>query len=111
MKKRLLHPREDDIQRVIVDGLRLLGCVVLVTTHRVKRCRCGAWSRGDYGATPGVPDLLVRKDGWPAACWLGLEVKGPRTALSRQQKLLRDRGGIIVVRSLEDALGALEGMP
>lgn len=107
MKKRLFHPTEEDVQRVIVDGLRLLGWRVLVTTHRVKRCPCGRWSRGDYGATPGVPDLLVRRDGWPDGLWRGLEVKGPKTPLSAAQKDLESRGGLTVVRSLEDALEAL----
>lgn len=111
VKKRLLESREEDVQKVIVDGLRLLGYTVLVTTHRVRRCQCGRWGRGDYGATKGVPDLLVRRKNWNDGVYVGLEVKGPKTPLSREQKALLAEGGLVVVRSLEDALEVLGDMP
>lgn len=105
--------REEDVQRTIMEGLRLLGCTVLQTSHRVKlsRCpKCAASYRpsGAYGASQGVPDLLVSRKVWPVGAWLGLEVKGPTTALSPHQKDLLLTGRIVIVRSWEDARSAVE---
>lgn len=87
------------MQAAIVDALRLLGCTVLVTTVRGWRGPRG------YGATPGVPDLLVARDGWFG--WLGLEVKRPGGRISPAQAELERRGLIVVVRSVEDAIAAV----
>lgn len=102
---RSITPSEDDVQATIVEALRLLGYVVLVTSRRRKRCRvCGAFSSGGDGCDRGIPDLLVSLgDGR----WLGLEVKGPKTRLSPEQRGLQAAGRIIVVRSVKDALQAV----
>jgi len=106
----LPEPTEDDVQAVIVDGLRSYGYLVQVTTRRVKKCgRCGAWpSRGD-GATRGIADLLVRHPTWQRGAWLALEVKkpGPIIWSSPEQKHLAIVGDVIVVQSLEEALAAV----
>lgn len=87
----------------------LLGWIVLQTTVRYKMQMCPAclkWHRpeGGYGATPGVPDLLVRNPTWWNALWFGLEIKGSETPLSDVQKDLRRDGHIRVSRSPEQSL-------
>jgi hypothetical protein len=93
-------------QKLIVDALRLMGFVVLETSRRRKRCwSCGAWPKGGDGVSKGVPDLLVFLRGpW---LWLGLEVKGPATRLSPEQRALAAAGMTVVVRTPEEALAAV----
>jgi hypothetical protein len=115
---------EEQVQRTILDGLTAMGYTVLQTSHRTKRvkvcasCRtknyvpmkCNACSRPlpwGYGATPGVPDLIVSHKAYGQGVWVGLEVKGPKTAVSEAQRKLRDAGHIHVVRSWEDAKAAM----
>lgn len=91
---------ESDVQRTIVEGLRALGYVCLKTQPR------GVWKAGrrhGTGIDKGVPDLILSRAGW--GCWLGLEVKGPKTALSPEQKKLEEEGILCVCRSWEDAIG------
>ena len=120
---------EDAAQTAIVSALRRCGYLVLVTSRRRKKlkfqceaCResqmakvtcmfCGAtqvpWQYGGDGCDAGVPDLLVStREGDIRFC--GLEVKGPKTAVSPEQKALRDVGRIAVVRTVEQALAAVE---
>lgn len=98
---------EADVQAQIVDALRYMGHIVLVTSRQRHRCRkCGAWGSGGDGCDKGIPDLLVNIGG---ATWLGLEVKGPRTRLSPEQRFLEADGRIRIVRSVEDALAAVRG--
>lgn len=106
--------REEDVQANIIATLSTMGLRVLQTSHRVKmvccpHCQGKFRPPGNYGATKGVPDLLVRcpEQDAPGA-WLGMEVKGPKTRLSPEQKELEQEQSIIIVRSLEDALRALE---
>lgn len=99
---------EDDLQTVIVEALRVTGYTVLVTTHRAKRCRkCGHFAHGGYGATKGIPDLLVSRPGWNS--WVGLEIKKPGKAMwsSLEQKELFERGFNALVQSLEQAFGSV----
>jgi len=97
---------EDQVQAAIVRALRGAGHEVLITSRRRRRCvHCGRYSAGGDGVSRGLPDLLVwdqRRRGW-----IGIEVKGPRTAVSPEQRELADRGMIVVVRSVEEALAAL----
>lgn len=92
--------KEEQVQRCILEGLTAYGYIVKQTTVR--------GVRKGYGASPGVPDLLVTHPKWPEGCWLGLEVKGPKTALSQEQRVLEALHRIVVVRSWEDALSAVE---
>lgn len=107
----MAHPKirlpESAVERQVVEGLVAFGYEVLKTSHRHRRieCVCGAKLRpGSYGADYGVPDLLVRRDGWPIGAWIGLELKGTATPLSARQQELAAAGAIIVVRSFQDAL-------
>lgn len=108
---KLPEPTEDEIQSVIVDGLRLHGYIVLVTSRRKKRCRkCGEWSTGGDGADKGIPDIIVRRPEWFAGRFVAIEVKrpGPIKWSSPEQKLLAESDQIIVVQSLEEAVAAME---
>jgi hypothetical protein len=123
----LPYSSEEQVQRTIIEGLQYTrGVTVLQTSHRTSstrtctKCRtknsikqtcsaCGSYlpvGHG-YGATKGVPDLLVTRDSWPTGFWVGLEVKGPKTPLSPEQAALLEKGRIYVVRSWEDASAAL----
>jgi hypothetical protein len=95
-----LPEREEGVQQAIRDGLELLGYTVLSTS--VRRVRYG------YGATPGIPDLLISRDTWAPGCFLALEVKGTKTRLSAAQRRLADDGRIAVVRSWEEARYVVE---
>ena len=102
-----VRPRvsEEQVQRSIQNSLHLRGYLVLSTVHRYRK---GQQAAG-YGASKGVPDLLVRVPrAFGEALWLGLEVKGPSTRLSPEQQALEDAGAIVVVRSPEDAHEAVE---
>ncbi len=113
MAKRPIAPRlpvrEEDVQAGIVAGLTALRYTVLQTSRRNHVHRCPKCSenfrdhRGD-GASKGVPDLVVSHPAWPEGTWLGLEVKGPQTRVSPEQKSLADAGRIRVVRSIAEAL-------
>ena len=99
---------EADLEKLVCTFLATLGYTVLKTTHRVKRCECGRWSRGDYGSTPGVPDVLARPSGaWKGPLWIGLELKAPGGKLSPAQKVLADAGAVTVIRSLDDLMELL----
>jgi hypothetical protein len=89
---------EEDIQATIREGLEMAGYVVLSTT--VRKVRHG------YGATPGIPDLLISRAGWN--CLLGLEVKTQRGRVREAQRRLVDMGAVRIVRSFEDALQAVK---
>lgn len=108
---KLPEMEEDSAQKIIVDGLRAYGLIVLVTTRRVKKCRqCGAWPHKGDGADKGIADLLVRHPAWPNGIWTSLECKRPDGAIrwsSPEQKQLALVGDIVVVRNLEDALAAV----
>lgn len=103
---------EDQVQSEIVKALRMEGCIVLVTSHRragVACPSCKQWFRpnGGTGCTKGIPDLLVRRPEWPSYLWLGLEVKGPKTTVSPEQKQLAEGGHIYIVRSVSEARKAV----
>ncbi|MCX6359769.1 MAG: hypothetical protein NT029_08190 [Armatimonadetes bacterium] len=107
-----VYATEGELQAAITRRLRADGHTVLSTSRhrRGVTCRkCGAWSmpQGGDGVDRGVPDLLVHVDG---ARWIGMEVKGHRTAVSPEQQALRDAGRIVIVRSVEEALEAAEGL-
>lgn len=95
---------EKDVWKLLhlVQGMRAWK-----TTHRVKRCECGRWSRGDYGATKGIADILCRRDNWPPAMWLALELKSPRGRVRPEQAELAAAGAVHIVRSVDDVLDVL----
>lgn len=107
-------PSEEEIQRVIADGLFVLGWVVYVTSRKWKRChKCGAYgaSGSGDGCSRGLADLIIRKSSWPDGICVALEVKRSRPVKwsSEEQRLAADRGDLIVVTTLEEAVAAVEG--
>lgn len=89
---------EHEIQGQMVDALRAAGLVVLETTAYRQR--------GPSGVDRGVPDLLVFVPG-VLGC-VGLEVKAAKGRISVAQRELLNAGVIMVVRSVEDALLAVQ---
>lgn len=85
--------KESAIQSEIISALRRLGAIV---------CSTSSWGRPTT-VTRGTPDLFV----WHCGHWYALEVKSPKGTLSEEQKELVDIGAVQVVRSVDDALGAL----
>lgn len=97
---------ETDLQRLVVDALRWHKYRVLVTSRNRHRCpTCKTFSRAGDGCDKGVPDLLVSLG---KGDWRGIELKGPTTRLSPEQKELQSEGRIVVCRSVEEALAAME---
>tara|TARA_R110002072_G_scaffold254761_1_gene413607 strand:- start:246 stop:674 length:429 start_codon:yes stop_codon:yes gene_type:complete len=106
---------EADLQRAVVQALR----VALPRTAIIHHCAnevtepgpCGARRQAilvGMGVHPGVADLMVLSEGRV----LFLELKSPKGRLSPAQEAFRDavlsQGfGWALVRSLDDALGAL----
>ena len=96
---------EHDIQRQIVDALRICGLDVYETTaYRQK---------GSSGVDKGIPDLLVSVP--PLPIYIGVEVKRPGGKFSSpEQREAFHRGAFVVAVSLETALtqvaGALIGL-
>lgn len=98
-------PTEDDVQRVVVQGLRILGLEVRST---VVRGFSGRKDGKGYGSDKGIPDLFVRHPSWPACAWLGLEVKRPGGGWSgAEQKALWEGRHTARVTSLEQAAFAV----
>ena len=89
------------------DGATVLSTVVRYKLQTCPRCSHRFRPKGGYGTTPGVPDRLARHSDWPQGLWLGLELKGSKTRLSPEQKLLLADGAIYVCRSGEEAREAL----
>lgn len=104
---------EESVQQEIMAALHALGYRVLSTVHRHKIATCPHCHQrfnpsGAYGADRGIPDLIVRHaDRFAPALWAGVECKGPRTALTSEQRELAGEGSIVVVRSVADAVAAL----
>jgi len=106
--------KEEDVQRAIIHALTALGYIVLQTSeHRgletCPHCHKPFHPHQGRGSDYGVPDLLVHDpDLYPPGMWVGLEIKGPKTALSSAQEALRREGAIIVCRGVPDALAGLQ---
>lgn len=114
---------EAEIQQHIVSRLRGEGFEVLVTSRRRSRPRCPhcmsiltlcqachrafRWLVYGDGCDKGLADLLVTKLTWPHGCWLALEIKGPKTRLTLEQKSLAARRRIFIARSWDEALEAV----
>lgn len=101
-KKAVVALTEEQINQTIRDGLSALGYNVFSTTVRGWRGQKG------YGASKGVPDLLIGRNEWGPVL-MPLEVKGPKTPLSLEQADLLEKGLIYVARSWEAAIEAVAG--
>jgi hypothetical protein len=107
--------KEEDIQRAIIQLLELHGFTVHQTSRRGVKGRCPRCHQlvkvfGGDGASKGLPDLMVRKASWPPIVWAGLEVKGPKTRISPEQKALAETHQIAIVRSADEALRFAEAV-
>lgn len=106
--------KEEDVQRAIIEFLELNGFQVMQSSRRGVRGKCPRCQQqvkvfGGDGATKGLPDLFVRHSrSMNRAHWIGLEVKGPKTPLSCEQKALAENGDIVVARSIEDAIREID---
>lgn len=78
----------------------MLGYIVVRTGQR--NARLG-------GQDAGCPDAIVTRPEW-GAMWLGIETKYGKGRLSPAQKALNDLGCTRVIRSVEQALAALEAV-
>jgi hypothetical protein len=89
--------KESDVQKLIVDALRLAGLTVLHTSAFKQK--------GPSGVSKGVPDLLVAHP-LLNGCFIGIEVKrpGPIKWSSEEQRLLYETGCTLVAQSPGDAL-------
>lgn len=108
------NTREEVVQVQMIGELRRRGYRVLQASVRYKLVRCPSCghcfhNHADTGQSPGIPDLLVRSDAWPAAVWLGVEMKGAKTRLSKAQAELLAAGGIEVARTPAQAWRIVEG--
>lgn len=108
--KHVAHKRDEgDVQASVVEALKTFGFLVLETSERRRATRCPHCTQmftpsEGRGTTPGVPDLLVTHASFPRYLLAGLEIKGPRTAVSPAQRHLEETGRIVVIRSAEAAL-------
>jgi hypothetical protein len=111
-----LPMKERDLQRQLVDWLRIQHYTVLEVAAFRQRSRCPACGHTGYprGATgtAGAPDLLLFAPGLRGTL-LGLEVKVPGGRVRPEQRALAELGATRIVRSLEDVQQALMecGMP
>ena len=98
--------REEDVQRSIILWCRVHRLEVMQTSRRGVRCpTCCRTVYGGDGVTKGLPDLFVRIGS--TTMWLAVEVKGPKTRLSAEQKALQASGAIVVVRSLDEFIALI----
>ena len=103
---------ESDLQKLVVDYLRLHGCIVLETNQFFGDPR-KVFKTGGAHATP---DLLIHHRRWSKGLNFVVEMKtstgkidtkaDPVTGYS--QKYLNDEGASVVCRSLEDVNAAIE---
>jgi hypothetical protein len=89
--------KESDVQKLIVDVLKIAGLTVLHTSAFKQKA--------PSGVSKGIPDLLVAHP-LLQGCWIGIEVKKPGAIRwsSEEQRLLYETGLIVIAQSPIDAL-------
>lgn len=102
---------EAELQRAIVTAIASLGYVVMESGKSRSKvaCRaCGAktYATGWQGNTPGLPDLYIHHPDWFGMA-VGLELKGPKTAVTPVQQSLADANITTIVRTVAEALHAV----
>jgi hypothetical protein len=101
---------EAQIQKAIIDRLRLHGVLCVAVPNEGKRSATTARRMKASGMRPGFPDLICMQDARVAF----LEVKAPRGVLSEAQRVMheeltRQRMRVAVVRSQDEAAAVLRG--
>ncbi len=98
---------EAQIQRAIIELLELAGFVVWSTSRVRRRCpECKAFVPGGDGVDRGLPDIVFTHPSMPRLLG-GIEVKGPTTTISPEQRAAADAGAYPICRSVEDAAVAV----
>lgn len=98
---------EDEIQCSIIELLELSGFTVWSTSRVRRRCpQCKAFVPGGDGVDKGLPDLVFYHPVFPRLVG-GIEVKGPRTAVSPEQRAAADADAYPICRSVDDAAVAV----
>lgn len=98
LSQRMIDLAESDVVDAIQGEFEGRGWRVL---------RVGQRRAKGSGTTVGCPDLFLRDPGWPRAMWFGCEVKGPGGHVRPEQQALADAEGIIIVRSVTEAVEAV----
>lgn len=94
---------EAQIQQGIIQLLELAGFVVWSTSRVRRRCsHCGSYSSGGDGVEKGLPDVVFSHPRIPRLMG-GIEVKGPRTAVSPEQRAAAEAGCYAICRTPEEA--------
>jgi len=99
---------EAELQRAITTAIASLGYVAMESGKSRSKvtCRaCGAktYATGWQGNTPGLPDIYVHHPDWFGMA-VGLELKGPKTAVTPVQQSLADAHITTIVRTVAEAL-------
>lgn len=94
---------EAQIQRSIIELLELAGFTVWSTSRVRRRCpQCKVFVPGGDGVDKGLPDLVFCHPKIPRVLG-GIEVKGPKTTISPEQRAAADAGCYAICRSPEEA--------
>jgi uncharacterized cupin superfamily protein len=98
---------EDMVEYEVCQILDLHRVVWLKTTVKI-RSRDPKHHR--TGQSKGIPDILARRESWPAGVWIGLELKRPVgwRWTCPEQETVHKLGGSFVVHSAEDAMAAVK---
>lgn len=98
---------EDMVQFEVCQILDLYRVTWLKTTVKI-RSRDPRHHR--TGQSKGIPDILARRESWPAGVWIGLELKRPIgwRWTNPEQKAVHELGGSFIVHSAEDAMAAVK---
>ena len=89
---------ERDIQKAIVQELRLRGYIVMET---------GQWRADRAGNSKGLPDVIFTRQGWGNR-WSCIEVKTAKGRVRKEQQELVYLGVVHIARSVEDARRIIE---
>lgn len=101
--KKLFEPTEAETQRAIIELLRLAGFKVWSSSRVRRRCsQCGSFSSGGDGVDKGLPDIVFCHPRIPRLMG-GIEVKGPKTAISPEQRAAADLDCYAICRSVDEA--------
>lgn len=98
---------EAQIQQGIIQLLELAGFTVWSTSRVRRRCpQCRAFVPGGDGVDKGLPDLVFSHPRLPRVMG-GIEVKGPKTTISPEQRAAAEAGCYAICRSPEEAAVAV----
>jgi hypothetical protein len=118
----VLKENEAGVSRRIEDRFAVRGYEVMVTSEQRKKVECALYKGGQRtggcglwffphdgsGVDKGIPDIFVRDPRrYPPYVWIGIEVKGPTTPISDEQRAYGARLGYVIARGDEEAWNAV----